>query len=58
MVDLRDADFSLETSSTPFFDQQSPGFFLDRSSELDVERARKISCCFPKGTVPLFLLET
>ena len=38
--------------------EQSPGSFLTALLDLTVERSRKISCCFPKGTVPLFLLET
>jgi hypothetical protein len=40
---------------TSFFNRQSPGSFPESSSGPDIERSRKISCCFPKGTVPPFL---
>jgi hypothetical protein len=29
--------------------------FPDSSSGLEVEGSRKISCCFPRGTMPSFL---
>ena len=55
---LMPADFSLENHDYAVPDSQSPGSFPESSSGLDVERSRKTSCCFTKGTVPSFLLET
>jgi hypothetical protein len=49
------ADFSLVNHDDAVPDSQSPGSFPESSSGLDVERSRKITCCFPKGTVPSFL---
>jgi hypothetical protein len=49
------ADFSLENHDYAVPNRQSPGSFPESSSGLDVEGSRKISCCFPKGTVSFFL---
>jgi hypothetical protein len=49
------ADFSLENHDYAVPNRRSPGSFPESSSGFDFERSCKISCCFPKGTVPSFL---
>jgi hypothetical protein len=52
------ADFSLENLDYAVPNKQSPGSFLTVLLDLTSKDRAKISCCFPKGRMPLFLLET
>jgi len=46
------------SKASPEYFQLGFELFMRLVLDLIVERSRTISCCFPKGTMPLFLLET
>jgi hypothetical protein len=46
------------TYTSPVVLEQSPGGFTTALLDLSSKETFKISCCFPKGNKPLFLLET